>query len=218
MPAMPVLREAVVLAQLLARQQVLHGRVQIALLAEDVAHPDMHDLPPLGARASPVRSPAAAPARRCASHREDDPGRCGCPPGRSRHRWRQRGCRPAARGPCPRHRSGAPSRGPRSPRTLVPGARPPHRGEDRRPPVRGQAPVERVGRWPGHRPGTGQAPPGRSAIVAGRDRNSSLVHDDHPSGWPGSVGRRPPASSHSSASCRRPSAFSNSPLDSNAQA
>ena len=81
-PAIPVLREPGVLAQLLASQQVLRGGLQIVILAVELAHAHVHVCrsPQRGVRPAP--SQAAILAHRSALPRGDDLARSVYPPGR----------------------------------------------------------------------------------------------------------------------------------------
>ena len=178
-PAIPVLRQPGVLAQLLAPQQVLRGGGQVVPLAVELAHADVHVRRSPQHRPARLRTQAATPARRCAWPRGDDPA---TPDVRQRDR--------AAEGvgdvPGPlqaRHALGVPRvrrpRDPRSPRTRAPGAPLPLRGRGGRPQARGRAPAGRAARCRAHRPepgrgrrGTARSPPGGGGIPRRRRRPS----------------------------------------------
>ena len=150
LPAVPVLRQACVLAQLLASQQVPRGGRQVVALAVDLAHPHIH------VRRSPQHRPAllgrGLQRLLVGAHRftETTLRYAGYPPARSRTRGRRRRTRPAAVQSCIRHTPGAHSPDPRSPRTPAPTSPLPM-------PARGGPPE-----------GTARAPTGRASLCPAR--------------------------------------------------
>ena len=152
-PAIAVLRQPGVLAQLLARQQVLRGGSQVVTLAVERAHPYVHVC------RSPQNRPALlrcklqrllVGAHRLAETTLRNPD----------VRQRDRTTEDVGDVPRPlqtRHavgvRSGALPRGPRSPRPRAPAARRPRHARDGRPHRRGRAPAGRRSWCRPHRPG-----------------------------------------------------------------
>ena len=196
------------------RSRCSRGGRQVVALAVELAHPDVH------VRRSPQDRPALlrgelqrllVGAHRLAETALDD---AGCPPARSRTRGRRRCARPAAGPPCTRRTPAcAASRSPlaqdASPRSAAAAARPRWSSS-----ARARAPAGRASTVPATSP-RARACPARYT----RDRTREpaellLVHDDHlrRPGLAVRSGTAAVASSHRSASRRRASTPSSSPV------